>query len=366
MLIDEVYRTAISVIRKCSTKNGLYASVNGYTSVWARDSVISFLGVSLLKNNLFKETFRKSLDTLKKYQSKLGQIPNNVDIFKDSRTRSGVSFATIDSSLWFIIGEYNYMNRYKDKKLFNRHKKNIEKALLWIKYQDAGEDSLPEQQPTCDWQDAFPHKYGHTLNTQALYYKVLNLVNEKKLANKVKKTVNEHVDRKLYNGEFYLPFVWKNHDGIREEGDWFDSLGNLLAIIYDLADKKKAEKILNYIGKKKINKPYPVRAIDPPIDKKSKHWRDYYIKSRSFPYKYLNGGVWTFIGGFYVCALVKMKRFNQAKEELENLAIANKKSNFSEWMDGKTGKPDGGEEHAWNAGTYILAYESLKKRKCLI
>ena len=27
-------------------------------------------------------------------------------------------------------------------------------------------------------------------------------------------------------------------------GNWFDSLGNLLAIIFDLADKERAEKIL--------------------------------------------------------------------------------------------------------------------------
>ena len=366
MLTDEVYINAVKVIRKCCTKNGLYGSVGGYTSVWARDSMISFLGASLVKSNLFKQTFKKSLETLVKYQSELGQIPNNVDIFSDSKTKNGVSFATIDSSLWFIIGEYVYYLRYKDKSLLKKHKENIRKALLWIKYQDAGEDLLPEQQPTTDWQDAFPHKYGHTINTQALYYKVLNLMNEKKLADKVKKMVNENKDRKLYNGKYYSAFRWKNHDKIKEEGEWFDSLGNLLAVIFELSDKKKSEKILEHIKNKKINKPYPVRAIDPPINKKSEHWKNYYETSRSFPYKYLNGGVWPFIGGFYVCALVKMKRFKEAKEELIKLAEGNNKGNFSEWMDGRTGKPGGGSEHAWDAGAYILAYESVKKRKCLI
>ncbi|MBI2499046.1 hypothetical protein HYV88_02290 [Candidatus Woesearchaeota archaeon] len=366
MLIDEVYRNAVKVIRRCCTKNGLYASVGGYTSVWARDSMISFLGASLVKNDTFKKTFKKSLETLAKYQSELGQIPNNVDIFSDSKTKNGVSFATIDSSLWFIIGEYVYYLRYKDKSLLKKYKENIRKALLWVKYQDAGEDLLPEQQPTTDWQDAFPHKYGHTINTQALYYKVLNLMNEKKLADKVKKTVNEHKERKLFNGKYYSAFRWKNHDKIKEEGDWFDSLGNLLAVIFELCNKENANKILNYIENKKINKPFPVRAIDPPITKRNKYWQDYYETSGSFPYKYLNGGVWPFIGGFYICALVKMKRFKEAKEELIRLAEGNNKGNFSEWMDGRTGKPGGGEEHAWDAGVYILAYESVKRKKCLI
>ena len=68
-----------------------------------------------------------------------------------------------------------------------------------------------------------------------------------------------------------------------------------------------------------------------------------------------------------------MKRYKQAEEELENLAKANLlKPYFNEWLHGKTGKPgvagsgsDNGNQ-GWNAGMYILAYESLKKKKLLI
>jgi len=368
MLVDEVYDRSVEVVKKSCTKNGLYASVNGYNSVWARDSMISFLGISLLDKK-FKRTFEKTLITLSKYQSKLGQIPNNVDIFKDSKTKEGVSYATIDSSLWYIIGHYVFASRYKDKKLLKRFKKNIDRALLWVKYQDAGEDLMPEQQPTSDWQDAFPHKYGHTINTQALYYKALNLVGEKRLAGRLKGLVNGRSDKALFDRKkgFYLPFAWKNHDGLKEEGDWFDSLGNLLAVNFDLADRNKALSILNHIKNKGIDKPYPVKAIYPPITRESKHWQDYYVKSGSFPYKYLNGGVWTYIGGFYVVGLVKMKKINEAKNVLRRLAEANEKSDFAEWMDGRTGKPSGGKsEQTWNAGLYILAYESVNKKKSLI
>ena len=116
----------------------------------------------------------------------------------------------------------------------------------------------------------------------------------------------------------------------------------------------------------KINNPYPVKAIYPPIRKGSKDWQDYYndCDARE-PYHYLNGGIWTFIGGFYVLALIKLKKFKKAKKELEKLAKANLDGEFPEWIDPIT-KENYGNLQAWNAGMYILAYESFKKKKVLI
>ena len=40
------------------------------------------------------------------------------------------------------------------------------------------------------------------------------------------------------------------------------------------------------------------------------------ISQVDLPFQYLNGGVWTYIGGFYVCALIKRGSFNEAKKEI--------------------------------------------------
>ena len=69
---------------------------------------------------------------------------------------------------------------------FNSNKHSIKKALTWLACQDTGENGILAQLPTSDWQDAFPHRYGYTINTQALYYKVLNLIGKKKEAEKLK------------------------------------------------------------------------------------------------------------------------------------------------------------------------------------
>jgi hypothetical protein len=369
--ILRVYEKAIDIIKKCNSKGGLFASAgkNGYDMVWSRDSMISMIGASFVPDKRtkqeFERIFRKSLITLAKNQSKLGQIPNAVDKF--SKRKSHVDFQTIDSSLWFLIGHYIYKKNY-NKKLFNKYKKNIEKALLWLRYQDAEEDSLLEQLPTTDWQDAFPHKYGHVINTQAIYYKTLNLVGKKKRAEKLKKLVNKSRDVGLWDSAkgFYLAYRWKNHNDYQEIGEWFDTLGNLLAIIFDLTNKQQANKILNYIKKKKLNNPYPAKAIFPPIKKSSKYWMDYFndCDARN-PNSYLNGGIWPFIGSFYVLSLIKLKKFREAEQELNKLAESNLRGNFPEWIHPKT-KKSYGKLQAWNAGTYILAYESLKKRRCLI
>ena len=369
-LIKEAYNEAIKVLEKCKTNRGFYAAFPGYRGVWARDSVITSLGASLLKNK-FKETFRQSLITLAKNQSEKGQIPNAVLFDKNPLQ---VDYKSIDSTLWFIIGHYIYKERYESSELLNKQKDNIEKALKWLSYQDMGEDGMLEQLPTTDWQDAFPHRYGHTINTQALYHKVLQLTNQKEKARKLKETVNNQKEDKLWNNNFYLPWRWKNHNKYQEKGEWFDSLGNLLAIIFDLTDKTQTEKILEHIKKQKIDSPYPIKTIYPPITKDSKDWQDYFqdCEART-SFHYSNAGIWTFIGGFYILALIKAKKFKEAEAQLEKLAEANlQKPYFSEWLHGKTGLPgasaSGSNEgnQAWNAGTYILAYHSLEERKVLI
>jgi len=365
----EAYDKAIEVLEKCIIPTGFTAANPSYQAIWSRDSMITSLGASLIPKKEFKEAFKKSLITLANKQSELGQIPNAVHV-----NNLKADFASIDSNLWFIIGEYVYAKRYNDKSLLRRHKKNIDKAFLWLKYQDFGEDATLVQHPTSDWQDCFPHRYGHTIHTQSLYFKVLKLLKQKKLMQKVKIKVNKN-DGGLWNKNYFFSYRWKNHNKYHEIGDWFDSLANLLAIIYGLADKNQSEKILSYIKKEKINQPYPMKTIHPYIKKNSKDWYDYFYDCEAeIPYHYINGGIWPYIGGFYILALIKMKKFMEAEKQLTKLAELNMKKNgaFWEWFNGKTGRPGvtgwkkNNSNQAWNAGMYILAYESLKKKKTLI
>src|SRR3989344_2654963 len=366
------YKQAINVLEHCAKPRGFFASglTGGYAGLWARDSMITSLGACLVANK-FKAPFKASLALLSKHQSPLGQIPNAVGDYNVDR-KARVTFNTIDSTLWYIIGHFAYAQAYKDNTLLRKYKNNIDQAFLWLSYQDPNEDKLLVQQPTMDWQDAFPHKYGRVINTQALYYACLKMAGKNQLAEHIKKVVNGNIEKylSLYDKKlgYYLPWAWKNHDGDREQEEWFDTLGNLLAIITGLATPKIANQILNYLERKKINRPYPCQAIYPPINPGDQEWQSYFSKAISKPYYYLNAGAWPFIGGFYVAALVKAKRYVKAAKELELLTQGNKLGSkreweFNEWLGGKDGQPRGAAYQGWSAGACLFAWECVQRRK---
>lgn len=394
-IIEQAREKALDVLKACAKPTGFYASglPGGYEATWARDSMVTSLGASLMGRE-FKAPIKKSLELLSRNQSLLGQIPNCVGSYNTDR-RSDVTFNSIDSSLWYIIGFLAYANTFGDKDFYASHKKHLTMALVWLAYQDPDEVRLLAQQPTMDWQDAFPHKYGYTINTNALYYGVLKMVGKDRQAEHIKKIINGERDKylSLYDKKlgYYYPWAWKNHDGDREHEEWFDSLGNCLAIVTGLATPLIAKKILDHIDKARINRPYPLKAIWPPIKEGDKEWHSYFSKCDArVPLHYLNGGVWPFIGGFYVVALIKMKQFKKAEAELAKLAKANlqiihypkspqgmggeakskkllalRQAEFNEWLDGGDGKPQGEPYQAWSAGAYLYAYQCLKAKRVL-
>jgi hypothetical protein len=296
-LIGEAVLRAKEAMMFCSTPNGIYASggEDGYDMVFARDSMIGLIGTSCYDlEEEFKIQFSTTLDLLARHQSKTGQIPNAVDTF--SSREKQVTFATIDSTLWYLIGLQFYRKNYAGGKVFKKHSKSVKRAFFWLDCQDSGEDLLPEQLPTSDWQDAFPHKYGHTINSIALYYTALMLYGKKREAKKVREAANALTQSKIQMFDkkrgYFMPWQWKNHDGDLEHETWFDSLGNLMAICGGLASQKQADSILDFIQAKKLAEPYPIRVIYPPIKRGDKEWHSYFSKCiAKKPHWYINGGI---------------------------------------------------------------------------
>src|SRR5262249_25132131 len=104
--------------------------------------------------------------------------------------------------------------------------------------------------------------------------------------------------RRLIGEQYYLPYL-----GFRTVGEWFDSLGNLLAILAGVATEKRTAKVLDFIARHYLDS-RPVPSLFPVIEPGDPDWRDYY-GMLNVPHHYHNGGIWPFIGGFFVAALVK-------------------------------------------------------------
>ena len=397
---------------------GLLGSNQAYQQVWARDSMICGLGLLLCQNPEAKEIHKRSLETLRGFQSKLGKIPHNVGFTNvvdpaliahggklDVAGKEGIAIedtihsGCVDGNLWYIIGHYyNYLVT-KDLDLLKNAWTSLEKALLWLRYQDSNECGLLEVHEAMDWADLFGNRYN-VLFDNVLYYAAWKCMSEmarelgyeyafyESNAKDVHKKINvllwvgpeepndyewvsnerkewlypmKRVETELVERPFYLPYM-----GFRDYADRFDTLANLLAIIFGVADQKKADKILNYIHGCGLNEPFPVQALYPVIQPGDKDWREYYrVRNLNQPHHYHNGGAWPFIGGFYVAALVQAGRMDEAKIQLQKLAEMNKKGKnsqweFNEWFHGLSGRPMGYGGQSWSTAMYIFAENAVE------
>lgn len=397
---------------------GILGSRRAYQQVWARDSMIAGLGLGLCQDTECRAMHRRSLDTLREFQSALGKIPHNVGatdiedpalvalggrLNPNGDARRTVADTThagcVDSNLWYIIGHY-YDHILSDGVEFLRQAwPSLEKALLWLRYQDSNECGLLEVHEAMDWADLLSPHYN-VLFDNVLYHAAWKCMGQMadalglesaayfESAEDVRKKINtllwvgpeeptdwkwirqhrqewiypiQRVETELVVRPFYLPYM-----GFRDYADRFDTLGNLLAILFGVADQKKADLILDYIHGCGLNEPYPVRVLYPEIRSGDKEWREYFrVRNLNQPHHYHNGGTWPFVGGFYVAALVQAGRLEEAQQQLSRLAEMNytgkaSEWEFNEWFHGLSGRPMGFAGQSWSAAMYIYALDAVE------
>jgi glycogen debranching enzyme len=108
--------------------------------------------------------------------------------------------------------------------------------------------------------------------------------------------------------------------------------------------------------------PWPVRVVLHPLTRSDALWRAYMARHRqNHPHQYHNGGLWPFVGGWWVMALAQLGRRRLARRALQALAQANAAADwrFTEWFHGRTLAPMGMAGQSWNAATLILAAREL-------
>lgn len=418
---DHARQLAEGILLGNGSPIGLLGSSTAYQQVWARDSMICTLGLLLCEGPQGAEVARQSVRTLAAYQSRLGNIPHNVGftgipdpaliahggalhVGEDSpRVVVDTAHAgCIDNSLWFILGNYAIFRADGDLARLRAVWPHIERAYRWLEYQDSNECGLLEVHEAMDWADLFANRYN-SLWPNVLWYaahralaalrRALGEDPEPDLARardicfkintllwvgaEVKKDLDwVAANRKewlypinltttvLQERPYYLPYM-----AFRDYADRFDSFGNLIAVLFGLADEVQATKILDYIESAGINQPWPVKAVYPPVQPGEADWREYYrLRNLNLPHHYHNGGIWPMIGGFYVAALVRAGRLSEAAHQLGRLTEMNRQSrtpgqswDFNEWCHGLSGKPSGFRGQSWSAAMYIYAHECVRR-----
>jgi GH15 family glucan-1,4-alpha-glucosidase len=146
-------------------------------------------------------------------------------------------------------------------------------------------------------------------------------------------------------------------------GDEGDVFGNLLAVLYGLAGGAMGRRIVKTIDAAGAADPYPIRVVLHPLPRTHELWRPYMARHRqNHLHQYHNGGIWPFVGGFWVMALARLGLRRQAWEALAALAHVNRLDDwrFTEWFHGRTLAPMGMPGQSWNAATFLSALRALE------
>lgn len=384
--IDTIYDAAIESLRRCCCQSGLKASGRtlGHHQIWARDSMIASLGARFAADNEIQDAIRASLVLLRDHRASGGAIPNNVDC----ATRRANFRAYADAGLWWIIGST----------LLAPDPGVVREVFRWYEYQEVDQSGLLSMQEGSDWQDLFCTR-GKGLYLNCLYVLSLRCAagmfggeegeRLQRRAAFVADRINacfwyagdgnmlRHIShsfstngvsrwdslgrprwmpekRYLTDEHYYVPYL-----GFRSVGEWFDSFGNLLAILAGVASNQQTGIILDFITRHSLDI-WPLRSLTPAVRPGDPDWRDYY-GTLNAPHHYHNGGVWPFLGAFHIAALVKAGRTEAAATALLRLAQLNGLGQFNEWHHGETGQPMGVEDQAWSAGTYLFAWECVRR-----
>ncbi|GAA4239083.1 hypothetical protein GCM10022291_32040 [Postechiella marina] len=403
-LILEGYDKAVEALRKnitplgfsaCSIKDNVaHGTDENYYSVWARDGAITVIGALPLihKHEDIHKCARQTLLTLFEHISRNGQIPSNVRIKNNIPDYSGVGgICSIDSGIWVVIAFYEYVNETKDIEFLRTHITDIKETMRWLGAHDSNNDALLEIPEAGDWTDLFGRSYN-ILYDEILWYRanvcfgrMMEMLGDHEDAGEyirwsqvIKKEILQNfwpsTQQQLFQSVSFAEkqFTLGDTSYLIAQTTPFDfswrcdTLGNVLAFLHGTIDAEKAHQTFKFMWGVGVNDPFPIANVYPVVSPGDPDWRPYYtVNLLNLPNHYHNGGIWPFVGGFWVKFVNKLGFKDIAIAELHKLALINKEGineewEFTEWAHGTTGKPMGKAYQAWSAAQYISACHDLK------
>lgn len=343
----------------------------GYPEPYTRDLIISILGIAVSDNEVLFQSIRKVLETLAKTQTERGHITSLVHDPEDR--------GSSDSTPLFLLGVGIFRKMTGEPDFLQEA---VNKALTWMEYQSPSDRYLVAQQPTSDWRDEqWVLGYGLFVNT--LVYSYLRILGQDERAENVRSELNRFtvtavtMDHHIHEGfvvkhkPYYALWSYKVLSSER-----FDLLGNSIAILSGIASPSRADEMVSWIEAEcEDMRKRSLLTVDLPpnffpyTNPEDSDWHERHT-IYNLPGEYHNGGIWPFICGFYVAALVAAKRYALASEKLVALTRIIKLSNsgsvdfgFNEWIKAQDGKPMGQDWQTWSAALYLYAAKCVEEKR---
>ena len=405
---EECYEEAKHLLKECCSESGFVASPSDihYGGIWTRDAAYTAWGALLTGEDQLIQNAAASLQTMASHQAPLGQIPNAVWP-KRGYWDWGENGST-DSSALFIITLGRYFAATSDDGLVDKLLPIASKAASWLAHQDASNFGLIDSPAASEWMDSTLNRSGKVFYNNVLYAEAIrtlevfggdfSLLSFSEIVDRINalfwpsyddpfSLLLSHVPYRA--DDFHFPHETSPNayrDAASEAGRFYishvdygriidrcDVLANSLSVVLDVAPPARANAVLDHLLAASRNSPFPGQTWTEPDDAgddspglwKSDVDRYQGARWRNRPLQYHNAGIWPFVGGFFVGALIKAERLEHAAVELCRLADANEVAapggrwGFLEWLDGRDGAPRGTPRQAWSAGAYAYAFQSL-------
>jgi hypothetical protein len=342
-----------------------------YPEPYTRDQMINTLGILVSGHPKLIAVQRKVLETVAGNQSPRGHIPSLVHDAEDRGASDTTPLFLLAAALFRrSVGEPAFLEEA------------VQRALVWMDYRSPDDRVMVGQLPTSDWRDE-QWVIGFGLFVNTVVYCYLRLLGQTDKAATLQELMKKftvrggvqqrhvHEGLRLHQKPYYALWSYKVYNNER-----FDLLGNSLAILSGLASPSRAKAIVAWVedectalrnnGELAVDLPpnlFPyVRPDDP-------DWRPRYERYNQ-PGEYHNGGIWPFVCGFYIAALVAAERFRLAEQKLQSLTRlvqpardAEVAFGFNEWLRAQDGTPQGQDWQSWSAAMYLYAETCVRERR---
>lgn len=374
---------ALSDLRACYKKWGVFASLVNFSDYWARDSFWAVFG--MLEIGDFEHA-RKTLELFMKYQHKSGKISRKISndfnrlkyLFKIKIKRATLkpiyasslrSRFAMDGNLLFVIAFCQYVKKTGDYEFAQSHFLKVRSALEFYQSKKMIKGCLLDENGFSSWMDTV-FKKGFVLYTNCLWFetvKQFEIITQLlgyagsvhvPPANLIKKSIQDIFW--LPNKNFFADSVSRKNIA---QG-YFDLAGNVLTLLFDVADHKQAERIflkIDSIASKE-------KGLHPVNDPIYPWWKINPFALIAGIYHYHNGISWPWTEALLVAACIKRGKIQAATKNLANLSSIIVKNGHIHEAYYLNGRPFGNffwksaVPFAWSSGLFLYAMAKFEER----
>lgn len=359
---------AIKDLRECYESEGIIAGRHHFTDYWGRDAFFAAWGSleigdhDIVRKNtrLFFNNQRE--DGLMPYRIMRGPITIGKYLGKPKFYKKpnptyrlrGILQDVFDGTTLCIIAYVSLIRKTKERNIYKEH---IAKAQDYLEKKE--KHGLLWDGIEAEWNDA-AYKFGNILYSNILYWEMYDLLaaiaekEEKSRLTKKRNKIGNALRERLWNGKYFADW----HDCMRHDN--FHSFGNLMSIAFGITNDEETESILKETEKHRLKFSFETHFPRYPF------WRIDFLNQLAGLGDYQNGLIWWQPAAAYVAAMVRLKRFHRAREQIKLMEASIRRYGVHEVYE-RDGKPLKRlfyrSEHpfAWSSGMIVWAFSLAGK-----